>query len=200
MSLSEDSQSQLGTLDSPVVSKKSLETESEEALGLDDEDERLEEEISLVSKEKKVFKVPKKAALLSNLIKTSLEGDPDATEVQLLYIEADILEKITKWMIYHIDKPPPKINKPLISSSLKECGVDSFDVRFVETDQATILRLMLAANYMDINDLLVLASAKLASWIRGKNPEQIRKTFNIRSDYTAEEEELIRKEHRNLLG
>eukprot|EP00808_Paulinella_micropora_P020684 g47307.t1 len=127
-------------------------------------------------------------------------ADPDAKEVQLLYIEASILEKIVQWMVYHIDKPPPQLSRPLVSSSLKECGVDSFDVRFVDTDQATIFRLMLAANYMDINDLLVLACAKLASWIRGKSPEQVRRTFNIRSDYTLEEEEQIRREHKNLLG
>ncbi len=33
----------------------------------------------------------------------------------------------------------------------------------------------------------------------GKTPDQIRKTFNIRSDYTPEEEEEVRKEHKDLI-
>lgn len=31
--------------------------------------------------------------------------------------------------------------------------------------------------------------------IKGKTPEEIRKTFNIENDFTSEEEEQIRKEN-----
>ncbi len=34
----------------------------------------------------------------------------------------------------------------------------------------------------------------------GKNPEQIRHTFNIRGDYTPQEEAQVRNEHKELLG
>ena len=46
-----------------------------------------------------------------------------------------------------------------------------------------------AANYMDIKPLLDLTCAKVASMIKGKTPEQIRKTFNIQNDFTPAEEE-----------
>ena len=52
---------------------------------------------------------------------------------------------------------------------------------------------------MDIQPLLFLMCAKVASLMRGKTPEEIRRTFNIRSDYTPEEEEQVRKEHKDLL-
>lgn len=41
---------------------------------------------------------------------------------------------------------------------------------------------------MDIKPLLDLTCAKVASMIKGKTPEEIRKTFNIVNDFTPEEE------------
>ena len=41
-----------------------------------------------------------------------------------------------------------------------------------------------------------LACAKIASLIKGKSTEEIRKTFNIVNDFTPEEEEQIRDENR----
>lgn len=35
----------------------------------------------------------------------------------------------------------------------------------------------------------------VANMIKGKSPEEIRKTFNITNDFSAEEEEQIRREN-----
>ena len=58
-----------------------------------------------------------------------------------------------------------------------------------------VFEIILAANYMDIKSLLELASSKVASIIKGKTPEEIRKTFNIQNDFTPEEEQQIREEN-----
>jgi S-phase kinase-associated protein 1 len=50
-----------------------------------------------------------------------------------------------------------------------------------------------AANYLNINNLLDLACQAVADMITGKTPEEIRKIFNIKNDFTPEEEELRRK-------
>jgi len=63
-------------------------------------------------------------------------------------------------------------------------------------DQELLFELILAANYMDIKPLLDLTCAKVASMIKGKTPEQIRKTFNIQNDFTPEEEEAVRAENK----
>ena len=47
--------------------------------------------------------------------------------------------------------------------------------------------MILAANYMDIKSLLDLCCAKVASMIKGKTTEEIRKTFNIKNDFTPGE-------------
>jgi S-phase kinase-associated protein 1 len=52
-----------------------------------------------------------------------------------------------------------------------------------------------AANYLDIKALLDLGCKTVANMIKGKSPEEIRKTFNIQNDFTPEEEEQIRREN-----
>ena len=49
---------------------------------------------------------------------------------------------------------------------------------------------------MDIKELLELGSSKLASIIKGKNIEEIKKIFNITNDFTPEEEQLILEENK----
>ncbi|OEL28696.1 SKP1-like protein 1A [Dichanthelium oligosanthes] len=53
----------------------------------------------------------------------------------------------------------------------------------------------MAANYLDIKGLLDLTCQTVADMIKGKTPEEIRKTFNIKNDFTAEEEEEVRREN-----
>lgn len=48
---------------------------------------------------------------------------------------------------------------------------------------------------MDIKPLLDLTCKTVANMIKGKTPEEIRKTFNIKNDFTPEEEEQVRKEN-----
>ena len=74
--------------------------------------------------------------------------------------------------------------------------VSEWDANFVEVDQETLFELILAANYMDIKSLLDLTCAKVASMIKGKTPEEIRKQFNIKNDFSPEEEEAVRAENK----
>jgi S-phase kinase-associated protein 1 len=55
--------------------------------------------------------------------------------------------------------------------------------------------MMLAINYLDIKGLLDLGCQMVADMMKGKSVKEIRKTFNIKNDYTPEEEEEIRREN-----
>ena len=52
-----------------------------------------------------------------------------------------------------------------------------------------------AANYLDIKGLLDVTCKTVANMIKGKTPEEIRKTFNIKNDFTEEEEAQVHKEN-----
>lgn len=52
-----------------------------------------------------------------------------------------------------------------------------------------------AANYLDIKPLLDVGCKTVANMIKGKTPEEIRKTFNIQCDFTPDEEDQIRREN-----
>ncbi|PKI45634.1 hypothetical protein CRG98_033950 [Punica granatum] len=52
-----------------------------------------------------------------------------------------------------------------------------------------------AANYLNIKSLLDLTCQTVADMIKGRTPEEIRKTFNIKNDFTPEEEEEVRREN-----
>lgn len=74
--------------------------------------------------------------------------------------------------------------------------VPEWDADFVDLEQETLFELILAANFMDIKPLLDLTCAKVASMIKGKTPEQIRKAFNIVNDFSPEEEAKVREENK----
>jgi S-phase kinase-associated protein 1 len=62
-------------------------------------------------------------------------------------------------------------------------------------DQLSFNCVLQAANYLNIKGLLDLTCQTVADMIKGKTPEEIRKTFNIKNDFTPEEEEEVRREN-----
>ena len=168
------------------------EKNKEEVKGLD---ETPEEPLKLVSQELEKITVPRKVALMSELVRTMSEGDKDEKEIPLPNVKSAVLRKVVTYLQYHVDNPPKEIEKPLKSANMNEV-VAQWDADFCDVDQELLFELILAANYMDIKPLLDLSCAKVASMIKGKTPEQIRKTFNITNDFTPEEEEAVRAENK----
>ena len=150
--------------------------------------------ITLVSSDGEKLQVTSKAAQRSQLVKGIIEDYPDDAEVPLNNVKSNILKKIKEYLDHYQDTDPKEIERPLASQNYQEC-VDAWDYEFINVDLDLIFEIILAANYMDIKPLLELASSKVASIIKGKTPEEIRKTFNIQNDFTPEEEQQIREEN-----
>ena len=49
--------------------------------------------------------------------------------------------------------------------------------------------------FLSFQGLLDVTCKTVANMIKGKTPEDIRKTFNIKNDFTPSEEEQVRKEN-----
>jgi len=161
--------------------------------------EKTKVEIILKSQEKTGFKISREAALQSNLLKTALEDDRDAKEVPLVHISAPIVRLVIQYMEYHEKKAPRKVESPIKTNNMKEL-VDRFDAAFVDDlDVDTLMRLLLAANYMDIKSLLDLLCVKVATMMKDRTAPQIRKAFNIREEFTPEEYDEIKEKFSDLL-
>jgi len=167
--------------------------DADAVMGLDEPS--TDEKLKLLSQEGEAFSVTKKVAIMSELIKTMIEGDKEEKEIPLPNVKSSVLQKVIEYMKYHCDNAPKPIEKPLKSANMAEV-VSQWDADFVDVEQELLFELILAANYMDVKPLLDLTCAKVASMIKGKNPEQIRKTFNIVNDFTPEEEEAVRAENK----
>ena len=90
--------------------------------------------------------------------------------------------------------PLPNVSGKILAKVIEYCKSQE-SLEFLQVDQATLFDLILAANYLNIKSLLDLTCKEVAKMIKGKTPEEIRKTFNIKNDFTPEEEEEVRREN-----
>lgn len=141
--------------------------------------------------------VDREVAERSMLIKNLLEDLGNMafdTPVPLPNVNGPVLEKILEWCEHHRNDPKPT-NDDDNESRKKTTDIDEWDQKYMQVDQEMLFEIILAANYMDIKALLDVGCKTVANMIKGKSPEEIRKTFNITNDFTAEEEEQIRREN-----
>ncbi|KAK9736662.1 Skp1 family, dimerization domain [Popillia japonica] len=153
--------------------------------------------IKLQSSDGEIFEVDVEIAKCSVTIKTMLEDlgmdEEEEDSVPLPNVNSAILKKVIQWATYHKDDPPPPEDDE--NKEKRTDDISSWDADFLKVDQGTLFELILAANYLDIKGLLDVTCKTVANMIKGKTPEEIRKTFNIKNDFTASEEEQVRKEN-----
>ena len=79
-----------------------------------------------------------------------------------------------------------------------------WDETFIPNDAKAVVRLANAADFLDIDPLIAACCVRIASFINGKTPDEIRARFGIEKDFSTEELEQIRKEQKwieeNLSG
>ncbi|CAM9162781.1 unnamed protein product [Heterosigma akashiwo] len=166
-----------------------------------DGEERTEDSrtVHLVSQEGDSFDVAVNVAKMSELVKTMIdddaEDDAEPQEIPLPNVKGTVLAKVIEFCRHYKEDPMVEIEKPLKSANMHEV-VQEWYADFVHVEQELLFELILAANYMDIKPLLDLTCATVASMIKGKTPEEIRKTFNIVNDFTPEEEAQVREENK----
>jgi S-phase kinase-associated protein 1 len=151
-----------------------------------------DEILTLQSQDGQDFKVLVKSAKMSETIKNLIDDAGTESAIPLPNVSAKILAKVVEYCNYHIEHPKPPVDD---KNPPAEDDIIGWDIDFCKVDQPTLFDLILAANYLDIKDLLDLMCKTVANMIKGKTPEEIKKTFNIKDDFTPEEEEQVRKEN-----
>jgi len=108
-------------------------------------------------------------------------------------IKANILQILIDYLFYH------QLNPIIIKEETNERRTDDiipWDAQLIgQVDQQTLFDLILSSHYLEIKPLLDLTCKTVANMIKGKTPQEIRKLFNIKNDFTPEEEEQVRKEN-----
>ncbi|KAJ7296970.1 hypothetical protein O6H91_12G082300 [Diphasiastrum complanatum] len=146
--------------------------------------------VELMSSEGHIFEVEEAVAFQSQILKFVIEDTGKASAVPLPNVTGKILAKVIEYCKYHLD-----LHKSSDEKAISEEDVKAWDADFVKVDQETLFELIVAANYLDIERLLDLTCQTIADMIKGKTPEEIRKTFNIKNDFTPDEEEDVRREN-----
>ena len=147
-------------------------------------------EIQISSSEGKIYKITKKAAMRSGILKGMMEDYPDDATFPMKNIKGNILEKIKDYLMHYENEEPQEISIPLKSNNFSEC-VNAWDYNFLGNDFDVVLELLTAANYLDIKPLYELISAFLGSNIRGINSNNIFKDFEIDELTEKEKEEML---------
>jgi S-phase kinase-associated protein 1 len=150
-----------------------------------------EKRVKLKSSDDEMFEVEEAVAFESQAVKNMIEDTGMDHPIPLPNVSSKTLAKVIEYCKYHVDNQKASDDKPATS----EDEIKAWDLDFVKVDQATLFNLILAANYLNIKNLLDLTCQTVADMIKGKTPEEIRKTFNIKNDFTPEEEDEVRREN-----
>ena len=139
--------------------------------------------------------VPYAIAKMNQTIATMIDDDcfEESDEgLPLSNISAAVLDKVIEYCQHHKDDPP--LSEEQVEEKRRE-EITGWDADFVKIPQNELFELILAANFLDNRSLLDLTCKAVAFMIRGKTPDEIRKTFEIKNDFTPEEEERVRGEN-----
>ncbi|KAK9286120.1 hypothetical protein L1049_014501 [Liquidambar formosana] len=124
--------------------------------------------IKLKSSDGETFEVDEAVAFQSKTIKRKSGNDYSGCKViTLSSVTGNILSMVIKFCENHVQPP---------------FTLSAWDSGFVDVDQSTLFDLIMAAYNLEIESLQNLACKKAADMIKGKTPEEIRKTFNIKKD------------------
>ncbi|OVA07080.1 SKP1 component [Macleaya cordata] len=128
--------------------------------------------ITLKSFNNGTFDVDEVVALESQTIKHMIENCCADDGIPLPNVTSNILAKVIEYCKKHVET----------SSNEEDEDLKAWDAK-------------IAANYLDIKNLLDLPCQTGEDMIMGKTLEGIRQTFNIVNDFTPEEEEEVRREN-----
>ncbi|GKU04772.1 s-phase kinase-associated protein 1 [Fusarium langsethiae] len=157
------------------------------------------QKVWLASNDSANIEVDRVVAERSMLIKNMLEdvGDESITQsnpIPIPNVNEAVLRKVIEWCDHHRNDPP-QAQDDESDARKKTTDIEEWDQKFMQVDQEMLFEIILASNYLDIKPLLDVGCKTVANMIKGKSPEEIRKTFNITNDFTPEEEEQIRREN-----
>ncbi|KAH0456897.1 hypothetical protein IEQ34_014804 [Dendrobium chrysotoxum] len=151
--------------------------------------------ITLKSSDGEEFMVEEAVARESKTLLHMIEDGCANDVIPVPNVNSKILVKVIEYCTKHEEYVSKLCEGWPIDQHIRTFRLKEWDADFVNVDPVTLFDLILAANYLYIQGLLNFTCQIVADMIRGKTPEEIRRMFNIKDDFTPEEEEEIRREN-----
>ncbi|KAK2011072.1 Skp1 family protein [Colletotrichum eremochloae] len=150
--------------------------------------EKKDSKIWVQSNDNITIPVDRVVAERSMLIKNMLEdvGDDSISQenpIPIPNVNEAVLRKVIDWCDHHRNDPI-QTQDDENDARKKTTEIEEWDQKFMQVDQEMLFEIILASNYLDIKPLLDVGCKTVANMIKGKSPEEIRKTFNITNDFT----------------
>ncbi|TMW86406.1 hypothetical protein EJD97_021423 [Solanum chilense] len=139
--------------------------------------------LTLKTCDKKEFVLDEAIAMRSQTIKNMVEDDCVSNVIPLPNVDSKTMTKVIEYWKKHSEED---VTKDMLVE---------FDKAFVKVHHSILYDVILAANFLNDKEILDMMCQEVADRIKGKKPEEIRKEFDIKNDFTPEEEEEIRKEN-----
>ncbi|KAJ7733719.1 Skp1 family, dimerization domain-containing protein [Mycena olivaceomarginata] len=153
-------------------------------------------QILLASSDNELFiaeiPVVERSVLIRNMLEDlGVRDEP----IPLPNVSSSVLKKVLEYCEHHMSEPLPDADSDHSQDETRKRTTDisEWDQKFILVDEDMLFEIILAANYLDIKQLLDVGCKTVANMIKGKTPEEIRKLFNIVNDFTPEEEAEIKK-------
>ncbi|CAN0930100.1 SKP1-like protein 3 [Linum grandiflorum] len=140
-----------------------------------------------------MFELEKSAAEQSKTINKLIKEMGTHGAIPLDYVTGSILSKVIKYCRMHTSAIAE-------ADKVRKWDQDSVFLTFLSQfslfTTVDVVYYLKAADYLNIKELLDLTCQKAAHVIFGKTTEEMCKIFNIKNDFTPEEEANIRIENR----
>ncbi|KAK9822968.1 hypothetical protein WJX74_009886 [Apatococcus lobatus] len=151
-----------------------------------------EDMVNISSSDSQTFSVKTEVANKSEMLKSFIEDASPGETIPLPTVKGAILSRILEWCKFHVDAVKETDGK---AHKTKQEILD-FDKEFVECPHPELFETILAANYLNIVDILKITCRKVADdIIEAGTTEGIRAKFGIENDFTPEEEAKIAEEN-----
>ena len=156
----------------------------------------------LKSEDGDVFEVEESCLQMSNFFKDLINDFPDPEqEIMVNQVKTKELKKIIDYLKHYENEKPKEIKKPLPSGNLKEV-LEEWDYNYINPlSLEECIDLLNAAFFLDINELVNLSSAKIASEMLIGTVEEVREKFEWKNmteeekiEYGIEEEKEEKEE------
>jgi S-phase kinase-associated protein 1 len=144
----------------------------------------------LEARDEQTCELPYEHAKLSRLLEDFEDDDtvplPNATGTQL---------NVVARFCAAFQEAPPKLPRPLPDEPFADIAGDAY-ADMLDLEAADLFGLLDVSKYLVMPDLTELMYAKLAHHMKGKSVEELRAMFEVKNDFTAEEEADVREKYK----